>query len=204
MVQLWLLLLVSAALVVASPAQRADPNALASCTAQVQTVQQTATFNPAATTCAASVPAVAINGDSTKGLQALGKQLVPDATIALVVASPACQAWYSALTTAIQGISPACTFNDPTTGSTATTTKYATTLAAFLDAANTGTGTLLTSATTATPSSSPKTTPATTTATTKTNSTNVTAAPATTPKSAVSVPLLSIAAGLAGVIVVSV
>ncbi|KAF0709376.1 Aste57867_5966 [Aphanomyces stellatus] len=203
------LLLVLGAPAAATSAQRADPNAIQKCTDAVTTIQNSALFNPAAITCAKAVPDVTINGDSSKGLMAFGKQKVPDATVAKVAAAPDCITWYSALTATIVAYSPPCTFQNGAT--TATTDKYATTIASFLASANNGTGTALTSTTTTAPptgatTAAPKGTPGTgTTAAPTANSTSqgtskpandtaTTKAPATTAKSSTSTTAVGLAA----------
>ncbi|KAG9408625.1 hypothetical protein AC1031_020478 [Aphanomyces cochlioides] len=177
--QLATLFLVAHALlaaVEASIAQRADPNAIQTCTNSVQLIQSKALANPAAVTCAKSVPEVAAGGDTSKGLSSLGKDAIPAATISKLVASTDCASWYSSMASTIVSISPACDFTYGT--STLNTAKYNATFTAFLAAANTGTGTALSSATTTTPTTTSATTAAPTT--TSSTSSKTTTQPTTT------------------------
>ncbi|KAH9187841.1 hypothetical protein AeNC1_010183 [Aphanomyces euteiches] len=152
----------------ATIAQRADSNAIQTCTNSVQLIQSKALTNPAAVTCAKSVPEVAAGGDTSKGLSSLGKDAIPTATVAKLVASTDCASWYSSMASTIVSISPACDFTYGT--STLNTAKYNATFSVFLAAANTGTGTALSSTTTTT-TATPTTISATTAAPTTTSST---------------------------------
>ncbi|KAH9128538.1 hypothetical protein AeMF1_001325 [Aphanomyces euteiches] len=111
----------SVAVTLASPTQRADPNAIGKCTTAVHDIIAKAATNPKAKSCSTDAGVKSLATVATTGLKA------DDAKKILATAS--CKSWFTEISTTVKAKKSACDFTDPKTGtaekrSTSNTAKF--------------------------------------------------------------------------------